>query len=195
MDKLAYEVDGISPTRKALDQAIIRAIEVSLRFLGTRWLALVNLVNFGFFGGALLTPVITSLGLTWVARPLFSSYSLVCHQLPFRSDFIFGYQVAMCQRNMAIYGSMFLAGVGFAFVRTRLKPLPWRWYLVLIAPMSIDGFTQLFGFRESNWTLRVITGTLFGVATVWLAYPYLQLSMSRLLAPTAIPGKEDEGDR
>ncbi len=183
MDKLAYEVDDISPARKAIDRTIIKAIEAFLRFFAAHWLAILNLVNFGFVAGAILSPILMALGATQLGRSIFFPYRLVCHQLPYRSDFIFGFQVAMCQRNMAIYASMFLAGVGFAFVRTRLKPLPWQWYLVLITPMAIDGFTQLFGFRESNWTLRVITGTLFGVASVWLAYPHLEIGIKQITEP------------
>jgi uncharacterized membrane protein len=81
---------------------------------------------------------------------------------------------------MAIYASMVVGGVGFAFVRTRISPLPWRWYVVVITPMAIDGFTQLFGLRESNWTLRVITGTLFGLGNIWLAYPHLEIAMRQM---------------
>jgi uncharacterized membrane protein len=33
---------------------------------------------------------------------------------------------------------------------------------------------QLFGFYESNWLLRSITGTVFGVGSVLFAYPYLE---------------------
>lgn len=192
MDKLAYEADGISPARKALDHALINAIEGFLRFFTAHWLALVNLVNFGFAAGAVAAPILMYVGWEQLGGLVFSSYRFVCHQLPFRADFILGFQVAMCQRNMAIYVSMFLAGVGFAFVRTRLRPLPWQWYVALITPMAIDGFTQLFGFRESNWTLRVVTGTLFGVATVWLAYPHLEIGIRQMAAatPAKRPDKE-----
>ncbi|MCL5959698.1 MAG: DUF2085 domain-containing protein [Chloroflexi bacterium] len=183
MSKLAYEVDDISPTRRAIDEKLISWIEAFLKFFGSHWLALLNFVNFSVVSGALLAPTLMSAGLLGPGSILFSSYRLLCHQLPFRSDFIFGYQVAMCQRNMAIYTSMFLAGLGFSFVRRRLKPLSWRWYLILITPMAIDGFTQLFGFRESNWTLRVITGTLFGIATIWLAYPHLEIGMRQMIEP------------
>ena len=53
---------------------------------------------------------------------------------------------------------------------------------LLIAPMALDGFTQLFGFRESTWELRVVTGTLFGIASVWLIYPHLQTGMAEMAA-------------
>jgi uncharacterized membrane protein len=40
--------------------------------------------------------------------------------------------------------------------------------------MALDGFTQLFCYRESNWELRLLTGALFGLASAWLAYPRLE---------------------
>ncbi len=91
-----------------------------------------------------------------------------------------GYQMAWCQRDFAIYTSIFLAGLLFALVRPRLEPLPIWAYLIVIAPMAIDGFTQLLGWRESTWGLRVVTGALFGVGTVWLAYPYVERGMQEI---------------
>lgn len=40
--------------------------------------------------------------------------------------------------------------------------------------MALDGFTQLFGFRESTWELRLITGALFALSCVWFGFPYLE---------------------
>ena len=40
--------------------------------------------------------------------------------------------------------------------------------------MVWDGTTQMFGWRESTWELRVMTGTLFGLSTVWFVLPLLQ---------------------
>jgi uncharacterized membrane protein len=82
--------------------------------------------------------------------------------------------MAYCQRNTAIYTSILVGGIAFAVVRHRLPRLTFRSYLLLIAPMALDGFTQLFGLRESTWQLRVLTGTLFGLSTVWLVYPVLE---------------------
>lgn len=98
-----------------------------------------------------------------------------------------GYKMAWCERNAAIYTSILLAGLAFGLVRTRLRALDWRIYLVLIAPMALDGFWQLFTSptpilpflppHESDWLLRGITGTLFGAGSVWLIYPYLEEAM------------------
>ena len=91
-----------------------------------------------------------------------------------------GYKVAYCQRDTAMYGSMLLAGTAFGLVRRHLKPLPFTLYLILLAPLAADGLAQLLGFYESTWQLRTITGSLFGLGTVWFAYPYLEAAMGEL---------------
>jgi uncharacterized membrane protein len=85
-----------------------------------------------------------------------------------------GYKMAFCQRDTAMYGSMLLAGMLFGLVRRRLRPLPFALYLVLLAPWAIDGLVQLLTSYESTWQLRTVTGSLFGLGTVWFAYPYLE---------------------
>lgn len=90
--------------------------------------------------------------------------------------------MATCQRNVAIYTALVVFGLGFTLVRQRLRPVRWRVFFLLIAPMALDGFTQLFGLRESTWELRVVTGTLFSLASVWVLYPYLEQGMSEIAA-------------
>jgi uncharacterized membrane protein len=106
-----------------------------------------------------------------------------------------GYKVAICERDVAIYGVMLLSGLifGVPAVRRRLKPMPWwAWFLVGIVPMGIDGFWQMFTnfpyttlvhffsllpYHESSLLDRSLTGGLFGLANAWLAYPYFEESM------------------
>ncbi|MBC8249522.1 MAG: DUF2085 domain-containing protein [Anaerolineales bacterium] len=92
----------------------------------------------------------------------------------------FGYKMAYCQRDTAMYGSLLLAGMVFGLVRHRLRPLPFVLYLILLVPLAIDGLVQLLTSYESTWQLRTITGSIFGVATVWFAYPYLEEGMGEL---------------
>jgi uncharacterized membrane protein len=102
-----------------------------------------------------------------------------------------GYKMALCERDMAIYSSIFLFGLIYAATGRRLKPLHWLlWMLIGIAPIGLDGFSQLFSqmewswlasvlpYRESTPFLRVLTGALFGFATAWFAYPNLEDSMT-----------------
>jgi len=102
-----------------------------------------------------------------------------------------GFKVAFCERDVAIYGTILLAGLLFGAVRAayqrrgkRLPKLPLWAYGLMALPMVIDGTTQLFGLRESAWWLRLLTGALFGAATVWLAYPYVQEAMEDVIRTT-----------
>lgn len=104
----------------------------------------------------------------------------------FKGDETMGYKTALCARDMAIYGAMAVGAVGFLFVRKKLRPVPILLYVLLgLGPIGIDGFSQLLGYppfefwppRETLPEFRVLTGALFGLMNVWLAFPYLEKSM------------------
>ncbi|MEA3340645.1 MAG: DUF2085 domain-containing protein [Chloroflexota bacterium] len=101
-----------------------------------------------------------------------------------------GYKVAFCQRDVAIYGAIFLAGLLYTLGRQRVRPLPWWGYLLGLLPMGMDGGYQLLSSLipylfpdfpispyESTPLTRTITGGIFGLVTIWLAYPYVQETM------------------
>ncbi len=92
-----------------------------------------------------------------------------------------GYKTALCQRDIAIYATVLLGGLFFGLVRRRVGSPSVKVYLLFLIPIALDGFTQLFGLRMSNWWLRTITGALFGGASVWLAYPYLEEAMNDVI--------------
>jgi len=196
----------------------------ALLFFTRHWLAIFNLIVLLYVGLPFSSPFLLKAGMTTPARVIYKVYGPLCHQLPFRSWFLFGeqpvypleragldlmsyeeiagvssidllrdrtfignesvgYKVALCQRDVAIYGSIFLAGVAFTFLRHKLKPLPiWAWFIIGILPLALDGGSQLFTslpfvsfpWRESTPFFRSLTGMLFGVANVWMAYPYVE---------------------
>ena len=43
-----------------------------------------------------------------------------------------------------------------------------------------DGVGQLFGLWASTWQSRLVTGTMFALALVWFAYPYLEQGMAEM---------------
>jgi uncharacterized membrane protein len=94
-----------------------------------------------------------------------------------------GYKVALCERDVAIYGSVLLAGLVFGILRKRgpVRAPSLKVYALFLIPIAIDGLTQLVGLRESNWWLRTVTGALFGAASVWLAYPYIDEAMQDVI--------------
>jgi uncharacterized membrane protein len=105
-----------------------------------------------------------------------------------------GFKCAHCQRCTAIYGAIFLFGVLYGLSHRRIKSLPiWAYVVFGLLPMAFDGgyqfMTYLLAFlipnvgvlpHETTPLMRVITGTLFGLCTVWLAYPLVQESMNEV---------------
>src|SRR3972149_4322113 len=177
------EETQLSPSRLTVNQFAVVWIVGSLRFLARHWLALVNGTFALTTALAVAAPWLMSVGLVDPADVIYWLYSSMCHQLPYRSYFVFDFQMAYCQRNFAIFLALLLAGLAYVFARRPVRPMDWRLYLLLIAPMAVDGFTQLFGWRESNWELRTITGALFGVASVWFLYPHIDRQMAAATAP------------
>ena len=140
------------------------------------WLALANSFLLGFAALPALAPLLHAGGMAGPADAIVRAYSLVCHQLPSRSYFLAGWQMAYCERDTAIYATMALSGLVWARFQRRAPRLHWSLFLLLTIPMALDGFTQLFGLRESTWQLRTLTGALFGLACVWFAFPLLHTS-------------------
>ncbi|MFN2221550.1 MAG: DUF2085 domain-containing protein, partial [Candidatus Promineifilaceae bacterium] len=115
-----------------------------------------------------------------------------------------GYKIALCERDVGIYGFILIAGLLFGLLRNRIKirPLPLILFIIIgLGPIALDGFSQLFSYwalptdgsapaglmatianllplRESTPLLRTITGGLFGFMLVWLAYPQVEQGMA-----------------
>lgn len=180
-EELSWLGEDISPARRALDRVVSGALDASVSWLARHWLLLVNLAVGVFAFLPFVTPYLVSVDRADLARLIYLAYSTTCHQMPERSWFLFGYPMAYCERNTAIYLAVFLAGLAFARTGEDVRPLSLRAYLALIAPMALDGFTQLLGWRESTWALRTLTGGLFGAASVWFLYPHLRRRVSSLV--------------
>jgi uncharacterized membrane protein len=99
-----------------------------------------------------------------------------------------GYKMSLCERDIAIYTSMFLFLLIYSQppVRRRLRPLPLLLFAFLgVLPIAIDGVSQLVSYPPFNWwepreTLpffRVLTGICFGTMTAWLGFPYIDMSL------------------
>lgn len=205
------------------------AIRLNRGLLGfaRHWLAVFNLLVFTYAALPFVAPALMQAGATRPASWIYTLYSPFCHQLAFRSWFLFGeqpayptriantelqsyaeatgfderdyaaarafrgderlgYKVALCERDIAIYGGIFLAGLVFAVFRRRARPLAiGLWFVLGVLPIALDGGSQLLSIfpfyplpvRESTPLLRTLTGALFGVMNVWMAYPYVEQSM------------------
>jgi uncharacterized membrane protein/glutaredoxin len=198
-------------------------------WMSRHYMSILNIIVLIYVGLPFLAPLLMSAGFTRPAIPIYRFYGLVCHQLAFRSWFVFGdqaaypreaagvdnlipfgvatgiseqdelaarqfvgnpeigYKIALCERDVAIYGGILLFGIIFSLTGKRIKHLPWYlWLLVGIFPIAVDGFSQLlsqpplnmFPYRESTPLLRTVTGFLFGFTTAWFGYPIVEESMA-----------------
>jgi uncharacterized membrane protein len=186
------------------------------------WLALFNTAAGLFAGLPVLAPILLAAGLTGPALLIYAAYGTTCHQWPGRSYFLFGpqltytmaeldalglgrvrdfvgdaalgFKVAYCERDFAIYTTIFLAGLLYSLWRARWRPLSVSVFVCCLLPMALDGGTQLVGLRESSWELRSLTGALASLAAVALVYPRLDRAFTPMARPaTALPGSPDIG--
>ena len=179
------------------------AFDRMAKWVGKHWLRLICIVMGIFVGIPWLAPVFASFGWWDAANPIYTAYALTCHQLPERAGNVFGYQVAFCYRNTALYGGVVLFGMFYGMARSGgagpmrflKRQLPWWGFVLLLVPIAVDGLTHMFGLREAldwtmdasfgsfyigsqplslNWWLRIATGLLASLGAVWFAFPRMQ---------------------
>jgi uncharacterized membrane protein len=188
--------------------AVILADKAIFR-LARHWLLLANLFWGLYVGLPFLAPLFMNAGWTTAGNIIYLIYRPACHQRPERSYFLtgpqavytpeelaaagvdlgplsrdigneeIGWKVAFCERDVAIYGSILVAGLLYAIVRGRSPrsggwKMPLRLFILFAVPMGLDGLAQLFTSYESTWLTRSLTGGIFGVGAVFFAYPYLE---------------------
>src|SRR5579863_2018680 len=147
------------------------------QFLFNYWPHILTTILGLVVAAAIAVPVLSYFGLDSISKPLFYSMHFICAQIPAHSFYIFGHQLGLCARNLSIYASMFIGSLVFTLSKKRLPGLPWWAWAIFILPMAWDGVTQMFGWRESSWELRVLTGTLFGLANVLFVLPMIQKAL------------------
>jgi len=221
-------------------QIITRADRFSY-WLSQHYMVLFNLAVLLYVGLPFLAPIFERAGAPRAANVVYTMYKPLCHQLAYRSFFLFGeqayypralagiegvktygevsglpedttdqatlaarayhgdehvgYKIALCERDIALWGSIFLFGMIFSLTGKRLPSIPWYiWILFGLLPIGLDGGSQLLGLfsflpaswvRESTPLLRVITGALFGTLTAWYLYPLVEENMRDMRAVLA----------
>jgi uncharacterized membrane protein len=97
-------------------------------------------------------------------------YSHLCHQLSFRTLYYDGIKMPVCARDVSIY---IATALGLLFFRlkgygAREFKMNYVLLVLLFLPTALDGFTQLFGFRESTNLLRLIAGFPYGIGYAYI---------------------------
>jgi uncharacterized membrane protein len=156
-------------------------------FLLEQWAVVITIALGLLVFAALAVPFLSYIGLDALSKSIFYSLHYVCAQIPSHSFYVFGHQLGMCARNLSIYGSMFAGSLIFVLSKKRLPGIPWWLWVLMILPMAWDGTTQMFGWRESDWILRTLTGTLFGLGSVWFALPLMQKSLQETAPVQRLP--------
>jgi uncharacterized membrane protein len=89
----------------------------------------------------------------------------VCHGDPVRSFWCKGKPLPLCSRCIMLYPfTLIFLPLGiwlFSIMEMRVLFM-FMIFLLLDGPLVIDGYTQYIGLRESNNTIRSITGALAG---------------------------------
>ncbi|RAQ94654.1 DUF2085 domain-containing protein [Thermogemmatispora tikiterensis] len=179
---------GVSP----LPQSLARPAPVPRRRRSARLNALIEglgswLLRYWAYGVTALlgsivllavsVPFLFYFGLDTLARPIYFALHLICAQIPSHSFYIFGHPLGMCERNFSIYASMFVGSLLFVLSKRRLPGIPWWLWALTLVPIALDGFTQMFGWRESTPLLRVLTGTIFGLGNVLFVLPLIERNL------------------
>lgn len=159
-------------------------------WLARHWLLVANGLNGLAIAGAALAPWLRAQGREPLATLLYLAYRPFCLQRPSHSFFLFGHQLALEHRMLAIALGLLIGGVLFAPLRSRLRPLDWRLLVALNVPMLIDVLSQTVGLRDSTWQWRLLTGLLGSLAAIWWAYPALERAFATIPAAraSATPG-------
>lgn len=88
---------------------------------------------------------------------------LICHRKPERSFFFRGHQFPVCARCTGFYITVFLYFIYTFYYYINYNLVILIIAILLLVPAGIDGFTQLFKFRESTNFLRLVTGLMGGL--------------------------------
>jgi uncharacterized membrane protein len=91
-------------------------------------------------------------------------FRTLCHGKPERCLELFHVPMPICARCAAIYAGL-IAGLAFFRLIPRLREKTMRLVaFAALAPLALDGLTQLTGLRESTNPLRIATGVIVGMA-------------------------------
>ena len=121
----------------------------------------------------MVAPVAAASGHRDVAKVIYGAFATFCHQLPERSYFIDGHQLAVCSRCTGIYGGFAFTLLLYPLIRSLKNPIMPRpsWLLLAALPLAIDFGVNFFGFWQNTHTSRLLTGALLGSAVVFYVMP------------------------
>ncbi len=154
------------------------------------------LSSLAWVGAVALAPYAATRG--WIAGPMiYAIFDRICHQIPERSFFAFGHQLAVCHRCLGLY-------VGFAAGLLLLPRLPalachllqrTRLLVLFVAPMLLDVV-----WPGNNFLTRFVSGVVASVPVgllLWVAVEQLRQhkTVAEVVAGSATISSMQQGER
>jgi len=138
------------------------------------WVWLVGCAVTLFWVMLILTPPIAKAnGYTGISSPLYSFFSLMCHQMPDRSYHIDGEKFGVCSRCFGVYFGLLLGFLIYPLWRRidETEPISRVWLFAALVPIGIDWSLGVFGIWANTFTSRTITGLILGIACATFLMP------------------------
>jgi uncharacterized membrane protein len=140
-------------------------------------LALVSLI--------VVAPVAAASGHSTLARGIYGAFAMLCHQIPERSYFVEGHQLAVCARCTGVYGGFTLMLLLYPLVSSLKNTVtpPRSWLILSTVPLVVDVSGNFFGLWQNTHTSRLLTGALVGGVAVFYVMPGIMSLAARRKEP------------
>jgi uncharacterized membrane protein len=116
--------------------------------------------------GIILTPLLAAGEWTFgqkIAAFGYFFYQPVCHQIPERSFWLYGFTLPVCARCFSFYlGGLFITG--YYLFKDRIQMWKLSIYTFLVFPVAIDFLLEKFDIYTNLSGLRFATGLMLGIA-------------------------------
>lgn len=86
----------------------------------------------------------------------------ICHRLPERTFSYKNHYFPVCARCTGFYAALLVIIILDLFYEVHYSGIFLLISVILLIPVTVDGFTQLFKLRTSNNLLRFVTGFIGG---------------------------------
>ena len=184
MQQTADSVETYGPTRGRQPDSfstrlIISADRAIYRF-ARRWTVGANAVLLLWAAAIVAAPILVALGHAGLAQPIYGFFGTFCHQDDERSFHLSSEKFACCERCTAIHMAIATSGMLFATARAWIRRPRYYELVMLVSPVVIDGMAVGAGIYDGNLAMRLITGSLFGIAVIWMLYPRFETGFATI---------------
>lgn len=139
--------------------------------------------SLAWLGLLLLGPYICTLGSNYslLKELYYLAFSLICHQKPERSYFIWDYQMPVCVRCFGIYLGIIIGTTIYPFFKgfndVQIPKFKYLW--LFLTPIVVDGIAQTFNLYHSQHYVRLTTGIWASGGLVFYFIPLINQVWSK----------------